>query len=205
MKKSEAHSLGPDVPGDGERARVPGVPEARERANPPIDPDFAEYLIQSWIGTGPRCSPAVYREVEFAWVLGHKAGQPTPLIAGEYIPGIDNDLEPEPPALRRPRIPNDIIQAAKRVDILDVAAALDLGEPHRASATEHTILCPVHSEESPSCSLNQAKGLWHCFGCGVGGDVVALVRCVTGWNFPQTIDWLVALSGAEPRHPTPAG
>ena len=32
------------------------------------------------------------------------------------------------------------------------------------------IACPFHSEEAPSLSFNQEKGIWHCFGCGVGGN-----------------------------------
>lgn len=37
-------------------------------------------------------------------------------------------------------------------------------------------LCPVHQEKTPSCEVDLGKGLWHCFGCGEGGDAITLVE-----------------------------
>lgn len=41
------------------------------------------------------------------------------------------------------------------------------------------IACPFHSEEAPSLSFNQERGIWHCFGCGVGGNYLDFVYLLT--------------------------
>lgn len=47
---------------------------------------------------------------------------------------------------------------------------------------EYIIVCPdpKHLDENPSCSINLDSGYWHCFSCGVGGDLVDLASLVTG-------------------------
>src|SRR5258707_628036 len=41
-------------------------------------------------------------------------------------------------------------------------------------------LCPFHDEKTPSFNVRPANGTYHCFGCGVGGDVIAFVRELDG-------------------------
>ena len=45
----------------------------------------------------------------------------------------------------------------------------------KRSGANHTGLCPFHSEKSPSFSVNAARQFFHCFGCGVGGDVFSFL------------------------------
>ena len=40
---------------------------------------------------------------------------------------------------------------------------------------ERAMKCPVHDEDNPSCSVNRAKGLWHCHACGGGGGAAQIV------------------------------
>lgn len=51
-------------------------------------------------------------------------------------------------------------------------------------------LCPFHAEKSPSFSVNDAKGFYHCFGCGAHGDVLDWWRKIEGLSFEQAVERL---------------
>ena len=53
-------------------------------------------------------------------------------------------------------------------------------------------LCPFHSEKSPSFSINPELGLYYCFGCQAGGDIVRFVQEVRHLDFVEAIEWLAA-------------
>ncbi|TCP36534.1 DNA primase [Sphingomonas sp. BK235] len=55
---------------------------------------------------------------------------------------------------------------------------------------EYRALCLFHTEKSPSMQLNDAKGTFHCFGCGAAGDIVSLVMHAEGIGFVDAIKWL---------------
>lgn len=50
--------------------------------------------------------------------------------------------------------------------------------------------CPFHDERTPSFSVNAERKLYHCFGCGVGGDLIGFVRETEGLDFVQAVEWL---------------
>jgi DNA primase len=50
--------------------------------------------------------------------------------------------------------------------------------------------CPFHEERTPSFSVNPSLGLYHCFGCHEGGDVIKFVRETQGLDFAGAIEWL---------------
>ncbi|WP_066192925.1 MULTISPECIES: DNA primase [Gracilibacillus] len=56
-------------------------------------------------------------------------------------------------------------------------------------------LCPFHSENTPSFSVNQEKQIYHCFGCGKGGNVISFIMEMEGYNFQQAIRYLADKSG----------
>ena len=62
---------------------------------------------------------------------------------------------------------------------------------------EHTGLCPFHDEKSPSFSVNEEKGFYHCFGCGAHGDVIGFVMRTEGTPFPEAVERLAAEAGLE--------
>lgn len=56
-------------------------------------------------------------------------------------------------------------------------------------------LCPFHKEKSPSFSVSPDKQIFHCFGCGVGGDVIRFVNKIENLDFRQTLEMLAEKSG----------
>ncbi len=57
--------------------------------------------------------------------------------------------------------------------------------------------CPFHGEKSPSFKVNPSTGLWHCFGCGDGGDVFSYVQRRENLDFPDAIRYLAERAGIE--------
>ena len=51
-------------------------------------------------------------------------------------------------------------------------------------------LCPFHSEKTPSFHVNESKGLYYCFGCGKGGNVIGFLKDIKGESFKEVIDYL---------------
>ena len=64
-----------------------------------------------------------------------------------------------------------VIAAANIVDVVGLRTSL-----RRSSGTRYMGRCPFHEERSPSFSVNADLNLYHCFGCGKGGDVVKIGR-----------------------------
>lgn len=73
------------------------------------------------------------------------------------------------------------------------------------SGANHTGLCPFHSEKTPSFSVNSARQFFHCFGCGVGGDVFSFLMKTEGLVFPDAVRLLAERAGVELEEhiPTP--
>lgn len=51
-------------------------------------------------------------------------------------------------------------------------------------------LCPFHNEKSPSFSVSPDKQIFHCFGCGVGGNVITFIEKIEGLNFVEAVQML---------------
>jgi len=58
-------------------------------------------------------------------------------------------------------------------------------------------LCPFHSEKTPSFMVNEEKQVFHCFGCGEGGDVLAFLMKVGHFSFPQAVEELAKRYGVR--------
>jgi DNA primase len=63
---------------------------------------------------------------------------------------------------------------------------------------DHWAPCPFHSEKTGSFSVNDAKGFYHCFGCGAHGDVLDWWQAIDGLSLPEAIDRLKAEAGHAP-------
>lgn len=60
----------------------------------------------------------------------------------------------------------------------------------RRSGAEYAGLCPFHNEKTPSFTVNDKKGFFHCFGCGEHGDAVGFVMKTEGLAFPEAVEKL---------------
>jgi DNA primase len=60
----------------------------------------------------------------------------------------------------------------------------------RRSSSEYAGLCPFHNEKTPSFTVNDKKGFFHCFGCGAHGDAVGFVMKTEGLSFPESVEKL---------------
>ncbi len=74
-----------------------------------------------------------------------------------------------------------IRQAANIVDIASQYTTL------KRRGRKHVGLCPFHSEKDPSFTVDEEKQLFHCFGCGAGGDVFTLVMEKESLSFPEAL------------------
>lgn len=65
----------------------------------------------------------------------------------------------------------------------------------RRSGRTFMAICPFHEEKTPSMSVDRARGLYHCFGCGEGGDVFTFVERTQGVSFPEALEILAKRAG----------
>ncbi|KAE8128095.1 MULTISPECIES: DNA primase [Bifidobacterium] len=82
-------------------------------------------------------------------------------------------------------------------DVEKVRAAADLYDIVSASVTlkpsgtgTYVGLCPFHDEKTPSFSVRPSLGVWHCFGCGLGGDVFGYVEQQENIDFREAVELL---------------
>jgi len=68
---------------------------------------------------------------------------------------------------------------------------------------EHTGLCPFHKEKSPSFTVNEEKGFYHCFGCGQHGDAISFVIETENLTFPEAVERLASAAGMEVPRSSP--
>ncbi|MEG2570566.1 MAG: DNA primase, partial [Clostridia bacterium] len=59
----------------------------------------------------------------------------------------------------------------------------------------HVGLCPFHNEKTPSFSVSAERQFFHCFGCGVGGDVITFMMRIENLDFPDAVEKLADMAG----------
>src|SRR4051794_25914893 len=70
-------------------------------------------------------------------------------------------------------------------------------ELRRAGVNRLTGLCPFHDERSPSFGIDPVKKVFHCFGCGEGGDVFKWVELIEGLDFTSSLESLADRFGVQ--------
>ena len=61
-------------------------------------------------------------------------------------------------------------------------------------------LCPFHDEKTPSFNVTPARGLWYCFSCANGGDVIKFVQKIDSLSFVESVERLAARAGIDLRY-----
>ena len=61
-------------------------------------------------------------------------------------------------------------------------------------------LCPFHDEKTPSFNVTPARGLWYCFSCSEGGDVIKFVQKIDSLSFTEAVERLAARAGIDLRY-----
>lgn len=61
-------------------------------------------------------------------------------------------------------------------------------------------LCPFHEEKTPSFQVTPARGLYYCFGCGEGGDVLTFIQKINNLSFVESVEWLADQVGVQLRY-----
>jgi DNA primase len=67
----------------------------------------------------------------------------------------------------------------------------------KKAGTTYKGLCPFHGEKTPSFVVTPARESWHCFGCGLGGDIFSFVMQRDGSTFPEALRTLATRAGVE--------
>ena len=83
-------------------------------------------------------------------------------------------------------------------DAVDFAELVGARTELRAAGQRRlTGLCPFHDERTPSFGIDPVEKLYHCFGCGAGGDVFKFVMETEGLDFAGALESLAARAGIE--------
>ena len=96
-------------------------------------------------------------------------------------------------------ISQDVINQIKdRIDIVDI-----VGQHVSLTRAGQNLkgLCPFHQEKSPSFTVSPSRQIFHCFGCGAGGNVFTFLTRITGASFPETVHDLGRRVGIEVQEP----
>ncbi len=92
----------------------------------------------------------------------------------------------------------DIAEVREKTRIDDVVS--DYVTLRNAGGGSMKGLCPFHDEKSPSFHVTPSRGFYHCFGCGVGGDVINFVMEMDGLAFSETVERLAEKVGIQLRY-----
>lgn len=87
-----------------------------------------------------------------------------------------------------------IAQVRQAADIVEFVSQVT---PLKLAGKSHKGLCPFHREKTPSFTVDRAKGFFHCFGCGVGGDVFRFLQLSERFTFPEAVEHVAARVGIE--------
>lgn len=92
----------------------------------------------------------------------------------------------------------DIEKVRATADLYDIVSATVSLKP--SGTGTYVGLCPFHDEKTPSFSVRPALGVWHCFGCGLGGDVFGYIEHQENVDFRDAVELLADKYHIELRY-----
>ena len=88
---------------------------------------------------------------------------------------------------------DDIVEEVRsRNDIVDVISEY---AGLKKAGNSYKCCCPFHSEKTPSFTVSREKQMYHCFGCGAGGNVYTFIMKYENFTFPEAIEYLAKRAG----------
>ncbi len=98
-------------------------------------------------------------------------------------------------------IPKDFID--RLVDDSDIVSVINHYVSLTKKGNNYTCCCPFHEEKTPSFVVSPQKAIFHCFGCGAGGNVLTFIKDIEGLNFVEAVEKLAELNNVTvPRENT---
>ncbi len=94
-----------------------------------------------------------------------------------------------------PRIPEDILERIR--DATDISEIVSEHVQLNKKGRNFFGLCPFHNENTPSFSVNPERQIYHCFGCGVGGNVFKFIQEVDRVSFVEAVQFLAKRTGIQ--------
>ena len=89
----------------------------------------------------------------------------------------------------------DIEEIRRKAGLVEIAS--EYMQVRKAGSARFKALCPFHQEKTPSFSLEAGRGLYYCFGCNKGGDVISLVMELENLTFVEAVERLAAKVGVQ--------
>ena len=98
-------------------------------------------------------------------------------------------------------IPKDFID--RLVEDSDIVSVINHYISLTKKGNNYTCCCPFHEEKTPSFVVSPQKAIFHCFGCGAGGNVLTFIKDFEGLNFVEAVEKLAELNNVTvPRENT---
>lgn len=92
-------------------------------------------------------------------------------------------------------IPEEII--TRVLERTDIAELIGSYTPLKRAGKNYKALCPFHNEKTPSFVVTPDKQIFHCFGCGAGGNAISFIVKQERMDFPEAVRFLAAKAGIE--------
>src|SRR5476649_2222054 len=99
------------------------------------------------------------------------------------------------------RFPPEFVERLR--DYLPISVVIGKRIALRKHGREFHALCPFHKEKSPSFTVNDDKGFYHCFGCGAHGDSIGFLMNHDNMSFMDAVEQLASLAGMQVPKSTP--